>query len=340
MAGDFLAPVVVPVSAVLPALADPAHGLVADIGGTHARFAWADAQGALLARASVPVAAYPSITTALAAVVPDGRYGRALGLAVAGQVDAAGNARTANLPWTIRAAELQACSGRPVRVLNDFHALALGCAGLSAGDGVAVCGPDDGDDSGPLLVIGPGTGLGAAIVLPGTGLQVLPSEAGQMALAASDARQAAVIEHLRGQRGDGHVSVEAIVSGPGLLAAYRALCALAGVPAGCSTPEQVSAAAMAGSDEYAMQAFGLFVRLLGGFCADLAMATGAARIWLAGGIVPALGAGLNAWGFADALQQRGVHSPWLAQRPVRAIEHGALGLLGAARALCDQPRAG
>lgn len=161
-----------------------------------------------------------------------------------------------------------------------------------------------------------------------------------MALAANDARQAAVIEQLRSQRGDGHVSVEAIVSGPGLLAAYRALCALYDLPPVHSAPEQVSAAALAGNDARAVEAFGLFVRLLGGFCADLAMVTGAARIWLAGGIVPALGDRINHWGFAATLQQRGVHSPWLAQRPVRSIEHGALGLLGAARALMDQCRAG
>ena len=327
-------------STVLPALADPSHCLVADIGGTHARFAWANAKGQLLAQASLPVAAHPTLHSALASVVPDGHHGRALCLAVAGQVDAHGNARSANLPWRIGAAELTDHTGRPVTVLNDFHALALGCAGLSAADGVAVCGPEDNCESGPLLVIGPGTGLGAAIVLAGTPVRVLPSEAGQMALAANDARQAAVIEQLRSQRGDGHVSVEAIVSGPGLLAAYRALCALYDLPPVHSAPEQVSAAALAGNDARAVEAFGLFVRLLGGFCADLAMVTGAARIWLAGGIVPALGARLNHWGFASTLQQRGVHSPWLAQRPVRSIEHGALGLLGAARALRDQSRAG
>ena len=130
------------------------------------------------------------------------------------------------------------------------------------------------------------------------------------------------------------------MSGPGLLASYRALCALYQEAAPLASPEQVSAAALAGHDVRAVEAFGLFVRLLGSFCADMAMATGAVRIWLAGGIVPALGDRLNDWGFATTLQQRGVHSPWLAQRPVRAIEHGVLGLVGAARALVDHPRAG
>ena len=327
-------------STALPPLADPTHCLVADIGGTHARFAWADAQGQLLAQAQTRVAAHDSLPSALASIVPDGHFGQAIALAVAGQVDAKGNARTANLSWTIRASELTAHTGRPVSVLNDFHALALGCAGLADDAGMEVCGPGSCDGTGPVLVIGPGTGLGAAIVLPGSPVCVLPSEAGQMALAANDGRQAAVIEQLRSQRHDGHVSVEAIVSGPGLLAAYRALCALYGVPAVQTTPEQVSAAAMAGSDARAVEAFGLFVRLLGGFCADLAMATGAARIWLAGGIVPALGARLNDWGFGTSFQQRGVHSPWLATRTVRTIAHGALGLSGAARALVDQARAG
>ena len=313
---------------------------MADIGGTHARFAWADAQGRLKARAQTPVAAHAGLAAALASVVPDGRYGRALALAVAGQVDADGNARTANLPWTIRADELRTRTGQPVTVLNDFHALALGCAGLAAHDGEAVCGPATCDATGPVLVIGPGTGLGAAIVLPGQPVRVLPSEAGQMALAPGNARQAAVIEQLRRQRPGGHVSVEAVVSGPGLLSAYRALCSLDAVPATHATPEAVSRSALDRNDPHAVEAFSLFVHLLGGFCADLAMVTGAARIWLAGGIVPALGARLNDWGFAASVQHRGVHSPWLTQRSVRTIEHGNLGLAGAARALVDQSRAG
>lgn len=330
-------------STVLPPLADPSHCLVADIGGTHARFAWADARGNLTARAQVRVADHASLEAALDAVAPARGDCRALGLAVAGQVDRAGNARPANLPWRISTAALEAHTGRPVRVLNDFHALALGCATLDPlADGVPVCGPlqDPDEDGGPILVIGPGTGLGAAVVLPGSPVRVLPTEAGHIGLAANDPRQAAVIEQLRASRPDGHVCVEAVVSGPGLLASYRALCALYQETALLDSPEQVSTAALEGRDARAVEAFGLFVRLLGGFCADMAMATGAVRIWLAGGIVPALGDRLNDWGFATTLQQRGVHSPWLAQRPVRAIEHGVLGLVGAARALLDQSRAG
>lgn len=322
-------------SSVLPPAA-PGHRLVADIGGTHARFAWAGPDGRLAARAQTRVADHPDLPAALAAVVPDLGPCEALALAVAGQVDRDGNARPANLPWRIRAAELQALTGRPVQVLNDFHALALGCAGLDPlHDGVPVCGPlqDAGEEDAPVLVVGPGTGLGAALILPGQPLRVLPSEAGHMGLPAGDARQAAVIEQLRTTRPDGHVCVEAVVSGPGLLAAYRALCTLYGSAPVLATPEQVSQAALARSDARAVEAFGMFVRLLGGFCADLALATGAGRVWLAGGIVPSLGTALNDWGFADHFQHRGVHSPWLAQRPVRAVEHGVLALLGAARAL-------
>ena len=321
----------------LPPPVAPADLLVADIGGTNARFGWADSHGNLCAQVTTRVASRPSLEAALDALVPFLDQARALCLAVAGQVDAQGNARTANLAWTVSAAALSARYQRPVRVINDFHALALGCAMLPPTAGVLACGPERPAATAPglappVLVIGPGTGLGAAILLPGQPPRVLPTEAGHIALAANSPAQSALLEQLRLLRGGGHVCAEAAISGPGLLACYQALCALAGQYPQLDSPEAVSQAALAGSDAQAVAALEHFCQWLGGFAADLCLATGAQQVWLAGGIVPGMVQALAPAGFCTAFQQRGVHSPWLAQRPVRVIEHGALGMRGAALA--------
>lgn len=329
----------------IPLPPPPPHAtlLVADIGGTHARLAWADTQGQLALQVWARVADHSGIDALLETVVSGISQASAIVLAVAGRVDAQGRAHCANLPWQIDTLRLQARWHCPVRVINDFHALALACTALHAGSGQvlvagsAAPGSMQGDGppaDGPLLVIGPGTGLGAAIVLPSRDgpAQILPSEAGQMALAAHDARQAAVIAQLQLQRADAHVPVEAAVSGPGLLQLYRALCALDGVPGVLHTPETVSQAAIAGDDARAVQALELFCHWLGSFCGDLALASGAQRIWLAGGIIPHMAGFLAHSRFAASLQAKGVMSALMTAVDVRWIEHGALGLRGAALA--------
>lgn len=320
-------------SAALPPPAPSHRLLVADIGGTHARFAWANAHGQLAAHTRTAVADHPDLLAALAACVPDAGRASAMCLGVAGQIDAQGNARSANLRWAVSAAALQAQLGVATTVINDFQALALGCGRLQPADGDLVHGPAQAAAGDVRVVIGPGTGLGCATVLAGAMMQVIAGEAGQIALAAGNPRQAVVIEQLRAAADDGHVSVEQAVSGPGLLAIYRALCVIDSQPIAHQRPEAVSAAALDGNDRLASQALRLFCQWLGGFAADMAMAVNADSVWLAGGIVPQLAGQLQACGFGEAFTRRGVLAPWLAQRPVRVIEHGQLALSGAALAL-------
>lgn len=324
---------VLSVSVALPPPAPSHRLLVADIGGTHARFAWANGQGELSAHCSSPVAQHADLASALAHCVPDANQAHAFCLGVAGQIDAQGNALSANLRWSVSAAALQRHLGVPTTVINDFQALALGCSGLGNDAGLLVHGPVQPTLPGNRLVIGPGTGLGCAIVLGAEGRQVMAGEAGQMALACSTARQAAVVEQLRHATRDGHVSVEQAVSGPGLLNLYRALCVLEGQAIVHQQPEAVSAAALAATDPLATEALTLFCQWLGGFAADMAMAVDAASLWLAGGIVPQLAGRLDTFGFNRAFTQRGVLAPWLVQRPVRVIAPGQLALSGAALAL-------
>lgn len=308
--------------------------LVADIGGTHARLAWSNEQGGLALQVWARVADYPSLDALLGATVAGIEQARAMVLAVTGRVDDQGCAHSVNLPWTVDQSDLQARWHCPVRVINDFHALALACERLPADAGGALTPNTRMTGAGPLLVIGPGTGLGAAIVLPGhDGVPtVLPTEAGHIALAAHTPRQAAVVEQLRRQRGNAHVPVEAAVSGPGLLQLYRALCALDAILPAHDSPETVSAAAISGEDAQAREALDLFCHWLGSFCGDLALASGALRIWLAGGITAHIATYLADSGFSASLQAKGGMAPVLERACVRWVEHGALGLRGAALA--------
>lgn len=321
----------------LPDPPEHARLLVADIGGTHARFAWASTQGQIASQTSSRTALHTSLAAALEACVPQLHDAQALCIGIAGQVDSHGTGLSANLPWKISASDLQQRYQRPTRVINDFQALALGCSTLPPDAGQLIHGPQHSGAPRRSLVIGPGTGLGSALLLHGQPPNIIPSEAGQIALAASTTRQAALIALFRQQHEQAHISVEHAVSGPGLVNIYQAICALDGQPSPLQQPEAISHAALAGNNPQAAEALQLFFHWLGGFAADLAMAMAADCIWLAGGIVPKMAAQAGCGGFNAAFDRRGVLSPWLKQRPVRVIEHAALGLIGAALSAPSHP---
>src|SRR5690606_17202082 len=138
---------------------------------------------------------------------------------------------------------------------------------------------------GPLVVVGPGTGLGSAVMIPGQPQPtVLATEAGQISLAPGTPLERELLDMLARQHS--HVSYEHVLSGPGLLTLYHALCALRGTPAALAAPTAITAAALDGDDEVARQTLQVFCGLLGSFVGDLAMLYGAGGgVYLAGGIL-------------------------------------------------------
>ncbi|HEX7326413.1 MAG TPA: glucokinase [Rhodanobacteraceae bacterium] len=312
--------------------------IAADVGGTHARIGLLDVDK----RHAPPVqmrawqvytcADWPGLGEILddfvrGQHVPQGSIARAA-LAVAGYVRN-GEVIAERLQWPIRIAALRQRLGvARLDIINDFEALANATRFLAPSDGTPVIHAEPA--AGPSVVLGPGTGLGCAVLFPtDDGAIVMPSEAGHVALAPGTARE---IDALR-QLSDGrtYVHVGDALSGPGLLNLYRALAALDGVDPTLDDPKQVSVAALRGDDAHAREALAMFCALLGSFAGDLAItfkATGG--VVLAGGILPAVQAFLLASDFRKRFLNKGVLRDFLAGVPVRLIEHGQLGVIGAA----------
>ncbi len=317
---------------IVPTQAPPL--LAADVGGTHARMALVagDVQGApeVLAHASFRCADHPDLAT-IAARFLDGLEARVqvAVIASAGHALPDGSLLSANLPWPVSPRQLRHNLGvEEVYLVNDFQALAHAVRHLDPRMATPLGGPAHAQ-AGPLLVLGPGTGLGAAVWVPapGGGL-VLATEAGQAALPVRTARELQVLQRL--QAGRGHVSIEHVLSGPGLLALYRAVCDMHGAAPLHAQPAAVSAAALTGADALAREALDLFCELLGATAGDLALMYGARRVYLAGGILPRMAPFLSASGFAARFVDKGPMRSVLEQVPVGLVEHGQLGLIGAA----------
>lgn len=274
--------------------------LVGDIGGTNARLALAGPHGIEGEVAYLRTGGYPRLRDAVAAFLaeraPTARL-RGAALCGAGPVmesESGSSIHMTNATWDISTEELREATGieRPV-VMNDFAALARGVLLLGptllqrlGGD------PDVPPRHGPVAVLGPGTGLGAAALVPdrGNGYLVLTSEGGHIDLAATDAREIRVLERLMA-RFEGHISTERVLSGAGLSNLYRALGEIAGVSDEETVdPPAILVRASTGQDGRAREAVELFTGWLGSYAGNLALTYGATGgVFVAGGVTPRLG---------------------------------------------------
>jgi glucokinase len=309
--------------------------LAADVGGTHARIGLVDAAapagaGGVLAYERYAGADWPGLAEILADFLArhPGHAVDEAAIAVAGYVRD-GELVAENLRWPVRLAELrERLRLRRLQVVNDFEALAFATQYLGAEDSLAVI--DAPAAAGPVAVVGPGTGLGCALLVPdGNGVTVLPSEGGHVALAPGSEREMALLQLL--SRGRDYVHTGHVLSGPGLVNLYRAIGELDGLSAVHAQPEQISAAALDGGDALALDTLHTFCAMLGGFVGDLAVLFKASGgVFLAGGILPQLREFLPYSAFRERFFNKGVMRDFLAGVPVRLIEHGRLGVLGAA----------
>lgn len=311
--------------------------LAADIGGTHARI------GLIRARtgsASLDVLAYHKYVCAdwpgLPAILDDFLRREArqtvkyCAIAIAGYpVD--DRVINENLAWPVSGRELrQALRFTDVALVNDFAALAHALRNIDAGEGLALISTAIASASGARLVIGPGTGLGAAVLVPHTPRPVvLATEAGQVALAPRTALEREILGVMA--TGDRHVPVEAALSGPGIVNLYNAVATLRGATPTLASPAAVTAAAMAGSDAIARLALDVFCGLLGGYVGDLAMLFNAGGgVFLAGGVLAHMHDFLLRSSFVERFLDKGGMRTVLERVPLRLLEHGRLGVLGAA----------
>ncbi|WP_305804232.1 glucokinase family protein [Stenotrophomonas sp. YIM B06876] len=330
-------------TATIPPQSAPASGagdppfLAADVGGTHVRIglvqpgAGPTAPITLLAYRKYRCADYPSLGAILADFRQHLPSVRDCVIASAGCQLADGSVITANLPWPLSPAQLRDALGfDAVHLVNDFEAVAHAAAQVDASQVLQLTGPPTAP-RGPTLVVGPGTGLGAAVWIPLGGRSVvLATEAGQAALATGTDLEMAVLRRLL--QGRSHVPTEQALSGPGLLNLYTALCAVRGQRPQHARPDAVSAAARAGSDPLAVETLQLFCGLLGSTVGDMALLYGIqGGIYLAGGILPRISELLLHSSFVERFLNKGPMRKALERIPVKLVEHGQLGVIGAAR---------
>jgi glucokinase len=317
----------------------PAHTLLGDIGATNARFSLL-ANGMLGAIASFEVARYPRFPDAVAEFLKrhggPGQVTEAL-IAVAGPVDAERCALT-NCSWTIDARELRTAFGLArARIVNDFEATAFSLPHLAAADlhpiggGGAVAGA-------PMAVLGPGTGLGVACLVPtAQNPVVIASEGGHATMAAGSRREDALIDHLR--QHFGHVSAERMISGFGLENIYQAIAALDGVEAPSRNAAAITKAALDGSCQTAQAALDAFCSFLGAFAGNVALTFGArGGVFVAGGIVPRIVEFATRSKFRERFEAKGRFRPYLEAIPSNVIVHPGAAFVGL-RSLA-QPQAG
>ncbi len=312
--------------------------LAADVGGTHARI------GLLRMRSNAPspvsvlawqvyeCARWPGLGEILEDFLDHHAGERQriarCALAVAGYVRD-DTLVAENLRWAVRIPELRArLLLDRLDIVNDFEALACGTRFLSARDSIAVI--DARGAPGPTVVVGPGTGLGCSVLLPrGDATIVMPSEAGHIALAPGNEREIEVLRRLGRDRD--YVHTGHVLSGPGLVNLYRALAEIEGAGMIHQEPASISAAATQGGDPLARETLAMFCAMLGSLAGDLAVIFKAsAGVYLAGGILPAIRDFLLASEFRARFLNKGLMRPFLTGVPVRLIEHGQLGVIGAA----------
>ncbi|MCB1916960.1 MAG: glucokinase [Rhodocyclaceae bacterium] len=310
--------------------------LVADIGGTNARFALVEGPGRRPARfRSFRCADFAGPEDAIRAYLQRERQPmpRQAGIGVATPVSGDELALT-NSHWRFSVATLRAGLGlERLVVVNDFTALALGLLHLEAGERIPLGGIAPAAD-GAIALIGAGTGLGVAgLIHCGDGYAPIAGEGGHVTLAAANVREARIIEFLS-RRYYGHVSAERALSGPGLTAIHDAIRELAALPPSALPPEAISARALAGECAHCLETVDLFCELLGSFAGDVALTLGArGGVYIGGGIVPRLGEHFLRSGFRRRFEAKGRFSGYLGEIPVFVLQTPDAALAGAAHAL-------
>jgi glucokinase len=303
--------------------------LVADIGGTNSRCAVGQASGEITGLALFRNADFPDLQALLGAylaTLPAGRRPSAAALAVAAPI-LGDEVQMMNIAWRFSRRELQRRLGLDeLHVLNDFAALAWALPAIPAHDLHKAGGGAAAD--GPKLVLGPGTGLGVAslVPIPG-GWRAVPGEGGHVTLAACDEDEETVIRKARGRFG--HCSAERLLSGAGLTFLHQ--CLHGGE---ILAPEAFGERVKAG-DAAAAATLEAFFRLLGTVAGNAALTLGASGgVYIGGGIVPRYAAQFDRSGFRERFEAKGRYRDYMRAIPswvITAANPALTGLLAFAR---------
>lgn len=308
--------------------------LVGDVGGTNCRFALVEA-GDAAARPDEPEAFKVADHATLEEAIDHYLQGKAekpaeAVIAVAGPV-IEGKAELTNAHWDMSEAGLRSHGFKAARLINDYEALALAVDRLTDADLGDIGGVKGVHPRGTVAIVGAGTGLGVgALVRDGLDDAVAVTEGGHIAFAPSDEIEIEVLKILSAKFG--RVSLERLLSGPGLVNLYGALARIDGVTPEDLKPEDIEARAEKG-DVLAAKTLKRFCRLYGAAAGDYALAFGAiGGVYLGGGIAGKIMPQLRAGDFREGFEAKGRFRDYCAAIPTKAILHPYAALLGGAAA--------
>ena len=309
--------------------------LIADIGGTNARFALcAEAPHFFTQVQAFEAAEFGHVSDALNRYLES--HGikslTAMFLAVAGPIRDQ-KVRFSNSHWAIDGDALsQRYNVECVTLLNDWEAIAYSLSRLSQGDLIPI-----GGDWGALPnadytvgALGPGSGLGmTGLLRRGDALTPLISEGGHVGFAPENQLQGDILAYLRQKLG-GRISCERLLSGPGLVNIHAALCAIHGQETPSFTAADITLAGMNKTDALCEQAFDVFFEILGQVAGDIALAIGANNgVFISGGICQRYPELLSDSKFRHGFENKGRQSHLQKKVPTWLITHRNPGLLGA-----------
>ena len=306
--------------------------LVADIGGTNARFAISDGDGALHEVRVLHAAKFPKIEEAVAAYFAELKRPRPSQACFAVACPAKGaEIKLTNSSWRFVKEELrQHFKFERFVVINDFEALAASVPVLK-GAQLAELRPGAADPTAVSLVIGPGTGLGVGAFVPAgnSAWAVISGEGGHVGFAPNTEQEIRLWQRMREKYG--RVSAERVLNGAGLVNVYRFMADEAGQPVGDIDAPEVSRRALAG-EEVAVNTVLMFFDMLGSVTGDLALAFGSrGGVYIGGGITPKLLDFARRSKFIDRFLDKGRVAAILHSMPICVILEERAALYGVRR---------
>ncbi|MEX3948313.1 bifunctional transcriptional regulator/glucokinase [Paraburkholderia sp. EG287B] len=311
--------------------------LLADIGGTNARFALETRPGEIGQVRVYPCAQYPGVAEVIQQYLKDNKIGRVnhAAIAIANPVDG-DQVRMTNHDWTFSIEATRRSLGfDTLLVVNDFTALAMALPGLTDSQRVQVGGGQRRQNS-VIGLLGPGTGLGVSGLIPADDRWIaLGSEGGHASFSPQDEREDVVLQFARKKWP--HVSFERVCAGPGLELIYRALAARdkKKLPAELGTAEVVQRAH--DGEALAMETVECFCGILGSFAGNIAMTLGSlGGIYIGGGVVPRLGDLFTRSSFRQRFEAKGRFDTYLSNVPTYVITAEYPAFLGVSAILAEQ----
>ncbi len=315
--------------------------LIADIGGTYARFALETAPGRFSAQAQLRCADHADFHAAVRAyldTLPPRTLIEHAAVAIANPVEG-DRVRMTNYHWEFSIEQMrQRLQLDTLLVVNDFTALAMSLPRLGpqdlrqVGGGTAVA-------RSVLGLLGSGSGLGVSGLIPaGDGWVSLGSEGGHTSVAPRDEREIVVLRHAWTKFP--HVSFERLLSGPGLTLMHQALTRAAGRPSEPLDAPEITRRALSAGDRLCLDTLEVFCAMLGTAASNLALTLGAfGGLYIGGGIVPRLGAWFDSSPFRARFEDKGRFSRYVAAIPTFVITAEQATFSGASAILDSQLKA-